>query len=154
MLGWLRQRQASNPRWFWTLAFVLWLCVVWGHSLMGGEISSFESSRFLFLVRPLFNLFGNNDEVLMTFVIRKTAHFSEYAILVALARRMSFTWSNRLAVQLALTLVVLVCAPCIDESIQLLVPGRAGQVRDVFIDMSGGLFGLLAFEVVRHIRRR
>lgn len=121
---------------------------------MGGEVSSFESSRFLFLVRPLFNLFGNNDEVLMTFVIRKTAHFSEYAILVALARRMSFTWSNKPWVRMAMTLVVLVCVPCFDETIQRFVPGRAGQMRDVLIDMSGGLFGLLVFEVVRHIRGR
>lgn len=120
---------------------------------MGGEVSSFESSRFLFLIRPLFNLFGNNDEALMTFVIRKTAHFSEYAILVALARRMSLTWSNKLPVQLVMTLVVLVCAPCVDETIQLHVPGRAGQMRDVLIDMCGGLFGLLVYEVVRRVSK-
>ena len=143
MIGWLRQRCQSDPRRFWTGAFALWLCIVWGHSLMSGDISSLESSRFVFLVRPIFNLFGCNDEVLMTFAIRKTAHFCEYAVLMILASRMVRAWFGFTNKSWVVLVLIWVSAPCIDEGIQTLIPGRAGQPADVLLDMAGGLTGVL-----------
>ena len=141
----------QQRRWA-TAAFCVWLCVVWGHSLMAGEMSSFESSRFVFLVRPFFALFGNNDEALMTFVIRKTAHFSEYAILAALACNMAVAWFGESRRAWLLTIAIWLAAPCVDECIQLFVPDRAGMMTDVLLDMSGGLFGLALFFMVRKLR--
>lgn len=127
----------------WTIVFVLWLIVVWGHSLMPGDLSSMESSHFVFLVRPLFALFGNNDEHLMTLVIRKTAHFLEYVVLVGLGNTMAHAWHGNTRKAWAIALAIWIVAPCVDEMIQLFVPDRAGMPTDVLIDMSGGLLGLL-----------
>ena len=151
MIRWLRQRRPFSPQGFWTGAFALWLCVVWGHSLMSGDISSLESSRFVFLVRPIFNLFGCNDEVVMTFAIRKTAHFCEYAVLMMLASRMVRAWfgtANKSWMVLALIWVI---APCIDEGIQTLIPGRAGQSADVLLDLAGGLTGVLVALIMERV---
>ena len=137
-----------------TAAFVVWLCIVWGHSLMSGDVSSAESSRFVFLVRPLFELFGCHDEAIMTFAIRKCAHFSEYAILAALGLRMAQAWcaTDRGAWLVAGSIWMLV--PVLDEMLQTIVPGRSGNPRDVLIDMAGGAFGMLVVSGWERMSRR
>ena len=140
----------TRTRRMWTLAFVVWLCVVWGHSLMSGDTSSAESSEVVDLLRPLFEVFGIRDARTMSFMVRKTAHFSEFAILVALGLRMSVAWVGIGARAYMLTVAIWILAPCVDESIQLLVPGRAGMFGDVLIDMSGGLLGMLVMSVWIH----
>lgn len=128
----------------WTIAFFVWLCVVWGHSLMSGEASSAESSGVVDVLRPLFALFGVSDQHVMSFVVRKTAHFSEYAILGGLGLRMAVAWFGATKRAIALACGILLVVPCVDEAIQLLVPGRAGMSTDILIDMAGGALGLLA----------
>ena len=132
------------------LVYCVWLAVCWGHSLMPGDVSSLESSRFVFLVRPLFLLFNITNEQLMTFAIRKTAHFTEYAILALLARRASRAWFEDGMRANLLCAVLTIAAPALDEFIQTFVPGRAGQPTDVLIDLSGALCGL----VVAHLIER
>lgn len=147
------QRKAPNTRTIWTVVFVLWLCVVWGHSLMSGETSSLESSRFVFLLRPLFELVGIADEKTMSFVIRKAAHFTEYAILLALGTKMAQEWFGRASKKtLVLVCAIWVLAPSIDECIQLTTPGRAGMPTDVLIDMAGGLTGHLALTLSQRLK--
>ena len=75
--------------------------------------------------------------------IRKVGHFSEFAVLGAevillyiFNRRYDF---SRLFNVFATGLTTAVC----DESIQLFVPGRSGQIKDVGIDMLGFVFGAL-----------
>lgn len=135
-----------------TIAYLVWLAVCWGHSLMPGDLSSLESSRFVFLVRPLFLLFGNTDEQLMTFVIRKGAHFTEYAILALLARRLSRAWLGDGVRAYILCAALVVLAPACDEFIQTFVPGRAGQPTDVALDIAGGLFGLVVAVLIERLR--
>ena len=73
-------------------------------------------------------------------VLRKCAHFAEYAVLGALtaaALRTSahFSWPRAL-------LPGPFAALC-DETIQLFVPGRSGQITDVWLDTAGYLTGAL-----------
>lgn len=128
----------------WTVAFVVWLCVVWGHSLMSGSISSAESSGLVELLKPVLEALGFTSKQAMSFAVRKTAHFSEYAILAALALRMTIAWHGKSPRAFVLAGVIWVVAPCVDESIQLFVPGRAGMPTDILIDMAGGALGLIA----------
>lgn len=142
--------------WPWILV-ALWVCVIWGHSLMSGEDSSSESQFFTDLVRGaavwlssseipwlrsfiirhpgIINLLSNPER--LHYIIRKVAHFSEYFVLGLLvlhaARR---TLSNMLSAVLTIALMW-ACVPGIDETIQRFVPGRAGMFQDVLIDMGG-----------------
>ena len=100
---------------------VLWLCVIWGHSMMPAEDSGNESN---FLAEWLMQyLPWMND-----YVIRKVAHFTEYAVLAGLL--------------VALT----------DETIQLFAPGRSGQISDVWLDFAG--FALLQLALRLVIRKK
>ena len=130
---------ARRSRIVWTSLLVAWLCVVWGHSLMPADLSSEESSRFVFLVRPLFEAFGCADEGLMTHAIRKAAHFSENVVLMLIATRFARVWQADKPAARAIMVAIWVCVPMVDEAIQSFSPGRSPQVTDVLLDMGGGL---------------
>lgn len=117
-----------------SLAFTLVMLVfIWGNSCMPGEESSEVSG---FAAEVLARIFG--DSVLQaTFVIRKLAHFTEFALLGFFVR-----WSGVLRRwPLAQAVLWSLLAAMADETIQLFVPGRAGMLRDVWIDFSGVLVG-------------
>ena len=133
----------------WVAALVLWVCVVWGHSLMGGDDSSLESSIVVEFFAPLFDVLGVADLDLRVTVVRKLAHFSEHAVLAILATgAMRRVFSGSHAWWLA-ALAICVAVPCIDETIQLFVPGRVGAVTDVLIDLAGCATGALIAWLVR-----
>jgi len=86
------------------------------------------------------------------FIVRKIAHFTEYAILAFLAAR-AFRTSPRAALAsrwFLAALAVVVIYALIDEFHQSYVPSRTASIYDSLIDMSGGLVMLL---VLRHRHR-
>ena len=135
----------------WVLALFVWVAFIWGHSLMPGGVSSEESLSCVNDMRGFFGLLGVTETLTMTFIVRKTAHLLEYTVLGVIAGGLMHRgWgSGRLHGRLALVVVAIV--PMVDETIQLFVPGREGQVRDVGIDLLGIVLGLL---LARAVTRR
>jgi VanZ family protein len=125
----------------WLIASLVWTAVIWGHSLLKGPESAGESALVVQLVRPVFELVGMHDTKAITLIVRKLAHFSEYAILGYLVGRLRGSLGRQRRVEFALTVAWVLLAPVIDESIQLLVPGRSGSPVDVLIDLSGVVLG-------------
>ena len=126
---------------------MLWLLppLCWTGLIMylgGGQWSSDETSSFIGpLLRAL--LPGLSPEFLgaVHFLIRKTAHLSEYGVLAILWRRATGgTW-------IALALAVLTAS--IDECRQLITPGREGSVYDVLLDGSGAAAALALLSALR-----
>lgn len=75
--------------------------------------------------------------------IRKVAHFCEYALLGAETSFLCLlTEDNKKKKWLSFLIFGIVTAS-LDEAIQNFAPGRDSAVRDVFIDMSGYISGLL-----------
>ena len=60
--------------------------------------------------------------------------------------------SRRRALLAGLVLTTLV--PCLDETIQLFVPGRSGSPRDVAIDLAGAATGALLTWLFHRARTR
>ena len=54
----------------------------------------------------------------------------------------------------ALDLFFLLLVPFVDETIQLFVPGRSGQISDVWLDMAGGAAGFLAAFLLEQYKMR
>ena len=122
------------------ILIVAWLAVIWGHSMQPAVVSEGESGKWLeILSKFLPFLRGENG----MYMVRKAAHFTEYAILgILLALELALFvkgWLRRFVepVMMALT------ASFIDETIQLFVEGRSGQVSDMWIDVSGAALGVL-----------
>ena len=90
---------------------------------------------------------------LLSWVIRKSAHLSEYAILGVLACRwLRFSFHPS---QLALHLAAVSLAGSyagLDELHQLFLPSRTGAGTDILVDLAGALVGAVLF--AWHRRRR
>lgn len=74
------------------------------------------------------------------FLLRKTGHFSEYLILGVLSMLTLVQTELRYRKVTALGVCVLVAS--VDETIQLFVSGRSGQVADVVLDGCGAMAGI------------
>ena len=79
---------------------------------------------------------------LLTVLVRKSAHFSEYALLGSLA----FSSFHRIKMYLlrwGFAVLFAFVYACTDEFHQTFVAGRAGLFHDVLVDTSGAVLGAL-----------
>lgn len=121
-------------------ASLLWAAFVFSQSLLPGPVSSSESGFIVWLLQRLPGASGWDLE-LAEHLVRKTAHFTEYAllgVLYLLTARSRGSLRGRLTLPLFWGLLT----PVADESLQLLVEGRSGQLTDVLLDFSGVLAGM------------
>jgi MYXO-CTERM domain-containing protein len=121
---------------------------------------SFSASNTSRIIRPLL-LWLNPDisEAALLrahHIVRKAAHFSEYAVLAALAARAFLSSSNARLKKLwhLAALALVVSYALLDEYHQTFVPTRTGTPYDSLIDSCGGAFALLVVALVRARRRR
>ena len=134
----------------------LWMVLIFAFSAFSGDESSLQSGRVVALVLSIVRgLFGENTAVALAraglaFFIRKAAHFTEYAVLGFLVARALFLNGIRPWMP-----AILICAAyaCLDEFHQSFVPGRSMQLRDVCIDSSGAIVGVLLFLAVCALKR-
>jgi VanZ family protein len=117
--------------------------VVWLAFISFASTDGFNAANTSRIIGPLVLwLFPNTSaETLATihFIIRKVAHFTEYAILGFLAAR-AFRTSPR---WFLISAVLIVVYALLDEYHQSFVPSRTASIFDSFIDMAGGITALL-----------
>ena len=117
--------------------------VVWLAFIFFASSDSFNAGNTSRIIGPLVLwLFPNTSpETLATihFIIRKIAHFTEYAILGFLAAR-AFRTSPRWVL---ISTVLIVVYALLDEYHQSFVPSRSASIFDSFIDMAGGITALI-----------
>ena len=109
------------------------------------ELSRKVTEHLMRWIFPEYSAMGGGAQAgafaLMHFLVRKLAHFSEYALLGAALRQFLWTFPLKfpgLPAWLAATVYAV-----LDEWHQTFVSGRAGQFRDICIDSAGALFGVL-----------
>jgi VanZ family protein len=129
---------------------VLWMAVIFAAST--SALSGDNTSR---LIGPILHwLFPNFSEAKIEvahFVVRKAAHFAEYAVLAFLAAR-AFATSKRVTLRrrfFYVTLFLIVVYSLSDELHQNFVPTRTGSIYDSFIDIAGGLTALTIYTLLR-----
>lgn len=128
---------------------VLTLCFIWGNSLMPGTISGAISDWVGAVLSRLFG--GVVDTTAGHGVLRKLAHGTEYLALGVELTLLLRLWQHRPWSLLALCGI---STALFDETIQLFVAGRSGQIRDVWIDLGGFCVGVLICLFVGELRSR
>lgn len=122
----------------WAL-LITWMIFIFYMSHQPGNVSSSQSELLLkifnFIGIDLNNYFGE----LAIFIIRKTAHFSEYFILYLLSYNVFRFYVKDKKYSIYLIFFVALYAIS-DEFHQAFIPGRGPALRDVLIDTSGGIF--------------
>ncbi len=116
---------------------LLLLCFIWGNSLLPGTVSG----RLSDWVKDILAFLLPGEVPGITSgggLLRKVAHFTEFAALGAV-----LVW--RFGVLEKRKILALACGigvACVDEIIQVFVPGRGPGFRDVAIDTCGFLTGM------------
>ncbi len=87
-------------------------------------------------------------------IVRKGAHFSEYAIL-AMAFAFHFAVLKKKRIRVFFLPILLSCIYALtDEFHQTFIPGRSGMIQDVFIDTTGAIAGTLVFALLLIVNER
>ena len=142
----MSEQKPRGNRFYRYAPLIVWTAVIFAAST--DALSGANTSR---IIRPfLLWLVPNISEAkieIAHFVVRKAAHFTEYAIFALLAVR-AFATSSRTTLRrryfiVAFLLIALFSLS--DEFHQSFVPTRTGSIYDSLIDMSGGLTVLVIF---------
>lgn len=129
---------------------ILWAVMVFGFSSQNGD----ESSG---LSRMIAEIFFHTEEALEIAepIIRKIAHFSEYALGGILMYLLVDTYEYSLKFKFFVTLFLGIWYASIDEIHQTFVPDRSGNVIDVCIDTAGFTVGILiCIFILKIIKKR
>ena len=120
-----------------TALIIVNVLFIWGNSLLPGSVSGAISHFVRDILSFLFGG-GSSDSESGHGLIRKLAHFTEFACLGAL-----FTWLfGMLSKPLPIALPCGFLIACMDETIQRFVPNRGPAFKDVLIDTAGVLVGI------------
>ena len=126
--------------WIFALLALALMVFIFSNSLESGEESNLKSGWVAEFLRPLLNPFGWIEEKTYLKLVRKLAHFAEFGVFglclggvaANAAYAKAFLWSGAAALLTA----------CADETIQAFT-GRTESLKDVCLDFSGAVCGLL-----------
>lgn len=113
-------------------------------------MSSFDATESAnqsnFIVNIINNIFKIENIELLSFIIRKLAHFTEYLILGFLTINMLN--KNDISKKYLLSILICIIYATSDEIHQLFVPGRACQLIDILIDSIGSIIGIYLYKLI------
>ena len=139
------EKNVFNKRLFfviWLIVSAAWIAFIIFHSTMGADESGNESMNVLNFFNGFLSWLGLSAE-LSEHIIRKAAHFTEFAILGGLTLWTGRCLNQKLLKNLMPVSFVCLLTAVVDEFIQLFSPGRSAEVADVVLDYSGSLIGML-----------
>ena len=144
----------------------LTIAVIWGHSCMT-RAKSTDESRFVkeILDTVMQTVSGNRSFAIPEVLIRKSAHFFEYAVLglelvlfITLNKGETLDEDKKRGPIKLLRLyptafVISLFVASVDEIIQYFT-GRYSSIWDVMLDMTGASFSILIFLLIKSLIRR
>lgn len=128
------------------VCLLLWIGLIFYMSNQPGDVSSKQSGLVLKLFQAIGIDLNNELGELATFIVRKTAHFTEYFILYMLTVNVMKYYFN-IDKAILYAFVFSVFYACTDEIHQYFIPGRAMAFKDVLIDSSGALLSMIITKI-------
>ena len=133
-----------------SLLVILWIAFIFSNSAKSATVSDGHSSKVVeFIVENVLQEqseeIGTEGMQFINHIVRKCAHFVEFAILSFLICFSFLFWNIKKNIARLLPAVISFFIACCDECIQYFVPGRACRLTDVLIDTSGAVSALLIF---------
>lgn len=144
------QNQRTSPwliawRAIFTFALIGCIVFIFSNSLQIADVSEGASGRVLGMLQGILRhlgLPGAADRLTMH-IVRKLAHFCEYLLEGFLLMLCLRVYTRHFFKHVSWPMLGGLLTALTDETIQLFVPGRSGQVTDIWIDFSGVMTGLL-----------
>ena len=120
---------------------IIWMIIIFIMSSFDADASSSQSGLIVNFISSIFNI--KNIE-LLSFIVRKLAHFMEYFILGILFVRVIINYNKKIY----LAYIFGIMYACLDEFHQLFVSGRSGQIFDIFVDCTGLILGIIITNII------
>ena len=130
------------PRILCVLVTAAYLCFIFSNSLDNAEKSSHKSGVVTKVVQDVVSAVSPGSTV-SEHTIRKLGHFTEFMGLGLLLMLCVRIYTKRYLQNIFLPLFGSLAAAVADEMIQLTSAGRSSEVKDVVIDFSGAVVGIL-----------
>lgn len=154
-----KQRWPVRRSLYLFLVVIVMVAIFFFSSMQGNESSAMSGRVAEWLTRVIYPDFSAMSAEqkkgalqLMGYVVRKCAHFTEYALLGASLVLLLSTFSFKYRSWIALLLTALYAVS--DEWHQGFVEGRAPMARDVLIDTAGAAFGIIVVMLLIAARRK
>ena len=125
---------------------ILWIAVIWGHSMKDAVASTNESNFFI-------EMLASMGIYVTEFFIRKMAHLTEYAIVGILLSINIKEYKAKLDYVIYTMFSGLIIAT-MDETIQMFSIGRSCEVKDVWIDFAGVVLGTVIIQLFQNVIKK
>lgn len=120
---------------------IIWMTIIFIMSSFNSIESSNQSN---FIVDVIANIFHITNINILSIIIRKLAHYTEYLILGILVMNLN----NKKSKSIYLSIIICLLYAISDEFHQSFVPGRSCQLYDVAIDFFGSLTGIFIYKLI------
>lgn len=132
----------NKKRIIYGIFVIVWMILIFAFSSQNGEESQRTSGYFTdkvvqIITKVKSDINIENTEEIVSFIIRKMAHFSIYFVGGILIFNFVGTFPLKLKNVILLTFIIGCVYSISDEIHQLFISERAGQIRDVLIDSAG-----------------
>lgn len=118
------------------ILLILWMIVIFTMSSFNANDSGKQSG---IIVNFISNIFNISNVRLLSLIVRKLAHFTEYFILGVL----SINYFIKYKKNINYSYLLCIFSAITDEVHQLFVFGRSCQLMDIFIDSVGAIIGII-----------
>ena len=127
------------------------LAFIWGNSLMDGADSGNLSGGIMAWINSILGL-DESGAQLLHHLIRKAAHFTEFACLGCL---LAWRWGmDNAPNRILLPALLGMAAAVVDETIQMFTPDRGPSLKDVWIDTSGVVTGVMLLILGQYVWKK
>jgi VanZ family protein len=137
---------------FLSLSLLMTL-LIWTNSLLPGELSSNQSGFFVGIASNILQRVNMSVPTeLLSFWMRKLAHFTQFFILGVLW--MITIAKSQLSHKHTIFIVLMIglMTALVDEGIQMFVPDRGPSLIDVLIDWVGIITSVLIFQLYQQLK--
>lgn len=132
---------------------ILIVAFIFYNSIQNGESSSNASTVVLNLINDLISSIGINFQFSGHF-IRKLAHFVEFFSLGFFLMLMFEAFTGKVFSIIGFPMFFAIFIPVVDEYIQIYSPGRTSSVKDVLLDFSGAIIGVIVVSIYFTIKKK
>lgn len=123
------------------LLVILWMIFIFVMSSFDATSSSNQSNFIVDIITSIINI---KDIGLLSLIIRKLAHFTEYFILGILVINFITRYDKKIIIAILLCIIYATS----DEIHQIFVPGRSCQITDIMIDSLGSIMGIYLCKLI------
>ena len=122
---------------------IIWMVIIFILSSFDATSSSGQSGIIVNFISSVTNI---DNLSLLSKIVRKLAHFTEYFILGLLVYNLIKNYNKKTYIAIIICILYAVS----DELHQILVPGRSCQILDIIIDSLGSMLGIFTLSSIRN----